>query len=192
MATSRALVSAASVLVAAAALLLPPVLAFSSAAAYRGSEPLATELRLYLTGGSGQLVAPELTDVERRHLADVRPLVMAATVTVLAAVLALAAVARWRPNQLGSVVKLGGAAGALLAGLALLAAAAAPTRLFEVFHRLAFSNGYWMLDGSSTLIQLYPPGYWAAVGGGSLLASAAFGAALAWLGGRVRVYRNLT
>jgi integral membrane protein (TIGR01906 family) len=56
--------------------------------------------------------------------------------------------------------------------------------LFIQFHRISFSNPYWMLDPSRDyLIMLFPPGFWedvAIIGGGAVAAEALLLGAIAW------------
>ena len=56
--------------------------------------------------------------------------------------------------------------------------------LFIQFHRISFSNPYWMLDPSRDyLIMLFPPGFWqdvAIIGGGAIVAGALLLGGIAW------------
>ena len=56
--------------------------------------------------------------------------------------------------------------------------------LFIQFHRVSFSNPYWMLDPSRDyLIMLFPPGFWqdaAIIGGGAIVAGALLLGGIAW------------
>jgi integral membrane protein (TIGR01906 family) len=56
--------------------------------------------------------------------------------------------------------------------------------LFIQFHRISFSNPYWMLDPSRDyLIMLFPPGFWqdlAIIGGGAIAVEALLLGGIAW------------
>jgi integral membrane protein (TIGR01906 family) len=56
--------------------------------------------------------------------------------------------------------------------------------LFIQFHRISFSNPYWMLDPSRDyLIMLFPPDFWqglAIIGGGAIAAEALLLGGIAW------------
>jgi integral membrane protein (TIGR01906 family) len=145
----------------------------ANAAAYTGWTPaevdaVTRDIVLEVWFGPGtfeQEVAgePVFVDRERRHMADVRGVVLAFYAVVLAAlaVLLVAAVATRRSAWLRRAVGLGAAG---LAGGAVVIGGA--FRLFfdtafTLFHQLFFAEGTWSFDpATDRLVQLFPYQFW--------------------------------
>ena len=130
-------------------------------------------------------------DYELIHLKDVRGLfrldylmvgIVLAYVGIYALLFLLWKKGRWQDLAKGitrgCILTLG------LIAVAGIAAIFSFEWLFIQFHRMSFSNPYWMLDPSRDyLIMLFPPGFWedlGIIGGGAIAAEALLLGGIAW------------
>jgi integral membrane protein (TIGR01906 family) len=121
---------------------------------------------VYLGPGTfGQSVdgAPVFTAPERAHMADVRRIVDAFYLLVLAA-LAVLVVGRVRSRGAAWYWRAVGRGAALLAVGAVVVGAAfalAFEQAFTLFHELLFASGTWSFDpATDRLVQLFPDDFW--------------------------------
>lgn len=162
--------------VALLALFLPPWVHFamdaSGGSAWTDSPALAHALSDRTVGElllgpatftfSGPDGAALYTADEAGHLRDVR-LVLYAFLTVALASVLLVGWALVRRGQEPAMWRALARGGAILAvGLVAIGAVAALafTTAFELFHRLLFPGGNWEFPATSSLIRLYPYGFW--------------------------------
>ncbi len=170
-----------------AAATLPPAYEGAAAMAPRGSdaeraadEQAISDLRDYLSGESARLETRTASDEayfnawERRHLHDVRARVdalptvvaaLAALALTLAVLLAAGTGPRSAPAAaaagLRSVLRAGAGLGI---GLLLACVVSFPT-LWNLFHLAVFDEPTWVLDPArDRLLELFPLGFWAALG----------------------------
>jgi hypothetical protein len=138
-------------------------------AALPGAEGRADALRETLAYYRGGPAPAGFTEAELSHLADVRALFLLSYILAPLSILLLAALLAL--GNAKAILKWGG----LLAVLLPLMAALIPFKaLFAAFHRVLFEPGTWTFPLDSRLLQLFPEGFFRALGA----AIGAFGALL--------------
>ena len=112
--------------------------------------------------GMGSTLPVSLAEREREHLADVRTVLLAAQLSLLAT-LAGAVAAGWLlpERALGAGLLIAGAAVLVLAALLAIAGIVAFPLLFDALHRILFAPGSWLFPAESALIQLFPFSFFA-------------------------------
>ena len=117
----------------------------------------------YVTGRSEvQAQGDWFTDDERRHMADVRQVFIAAQFVALAALVALIAVSlrAYRRGRLARLLR--SAAGGVAAAIVLVGVLAAVSfdAAFLLFHQVLFPQGNFLFAPGSNLLVVYPDAYW--------------------------------
>lgn len=136
---------------------------------------LAEQVRGFVVDGSPDALPPRgegrpgFGPSETSHLRDVRKVLWDARllVGVLGAVAAVwlgVLIARRRLAEVSAALLWG--CGFTLAGVAVAAAAATAdfSATFALFHRAFFAEGTWAFPSGTLLIQIFPAGFWAAMG----------------------------
>ncbi len=127
------------------------------------TDVIASNLAGYFLGG--KLNPAYYSQRETLHLTDVRNLLWAfLAALVVCATVSLAAVVQYlkSPQRMELFHRLFAFSGtaALAFGLLLLLLGLWFDRAFTLFHRLLFSNDYWLLSEGDTLIVLFPREFW--------------------------------